>query len=142
MSLEEIQAAIPHRGSMLLLDEIVRRGEDSIVCKKLFRPDEYFFDGHYPDHPLVPGVILCESAMQAGAVLLAAMFDEAEGVPVAVRMNDVKFKRMVYPGDTVEHEVSLKESIGGAFFMQARIRCQGKIAAQFDFACKLAPAEK
>ena len=52
---------------MLLLDEIVEQTQDSIICRKTFRENEFFFQGHYPDFPIVPGVILCESAMQAGA---------------------------------------------------------------------------
>ena len=52
---------------VLLVDEIVEQSDKSIVCRKTFHPDEYFFQGHYPGYPLVPGVILCESAMQAVA---------------------------------------------------------------------------
>ncbi|MCH5372876.1 MAG: DUF5714 domain-containing protein, partial [Planctomycetes bacterium] len=58
MTREAIEAAIPHRPPMLLVDEIVRRDERSIVCRKTFRDGEYFFQGHYPGYPLVPGVIL------------------------------------------------------------------------------------
>ena len=71
MTLKTIQDAIPHRAPMLLLDEVVEQTEDTIICRKTFREDEYFFQGHYPGAPLVPGVILCEVAMQAGAVLLS-----------------------------------------------------------------------
>ncbi|MCA9203445.1 MAG: beta-hydroxyacyl-ACP dehydratase, partial [Planctomycetales bacterium] len=65
MSRAEIEAAIPHRPPMLLIDEIVERDERHIVCRKTFHADEFFFQGHYPDYPLVPGVILCEASMQA-----------------------------------------------------------------------------
>ena len=71
MTLAEIHAAIPHREPFLLLDEIVERDERRIVCRKTFRGDEYFYAGHYPGFPLTPGVLLCEAAMQAGAVLLS-----------------------------------------------------------------------
>ena len=138
MSRDEIQAAIPHRAPMLLVDEIVERYNDSIVCRKTFRPDEFFFQGHYPDHPLVPGVILCESAMQAGAILLSQFVEEGTGVPVATRLNEVKFKRMVRPGDTIELQVSLKERLAEAFFLQAKVTCEGKLAVRFEFACTMA----
>jgi len=58
---------------MLLIDEIIDQNEKSIVCSKTFHANEFFFQGHYPDHPIVPGVILCEVGFQAGAVLLAAV---------------------------------------------------------------------
>ncbi len=113
MSREAILAAIPHRDPFLLLDEIVEQGESRIVCRKRFTGEEYFFAGHYPQFPLVPGVILCEAAMQAGAVLLSQLRRSGRrgGVPVATRMNDVRFKQMVRPGDTIEIEVKLTERL-------------------------------
>ena len=79
--------------------------------------------------------------MQAGAVLLSRMIaEDAARVPVATRLNNVKFKKMVRPGDTVVLEVELTERLADAFFMNARVTCDGKMAACFDFACTLAPA--
>ncbi len=138
MNQEQIQAAIPHRPPMLLVDEVVEQDESRIVCRKTFRPDEFFFQGHYPGYPLVPGVILCESAMQAGAVLLAKFVQGTEGVPVATRLNEVKFKRMIRPGETIQIEVTLQERLADAFFMQAKVTCDGKLAVRFDFACTIA----
>ena len=146
MSLAEIQAAIPHREPFLLIDEIVERDARRIVCRKTFRPDEYFYAGHYPQFPLTPGVLLCEAAMQAGAVLLAQQVPRdaagaAARVPVATRMNDVRFKRMVKPGETVLIEVELNERLADAFFLSAKVTAEGKLAVRFDFACTLAAAE-
>ena len=135
MEISDIREAIPHRPPMLLVDKVVERTEKRIVCEKTFRQDEFFFQGHYPEKPLVPGVILCESAMQAGAILLSQFVDGNNGVPVATRMNDVKFRRMVHPSDTVELTVELKERLADAFFLRARVLLQGKVAVRFDFAC-------
>ncbi len=132
MSRQQILAAIPHRPPMLLLDEVVQWEGEHIVCQKTFQPDEWFFQGHYPDYPLVPGVILCEAAMQAGAVLLSKHVT-SDGVPVAGRLNDVKFKRMVRPGDTVLLDVTLDERMGDAFFLSAKVLCDGKPAATLSF---------
>lgn len=134
----EILNAIPHRPPMLLVDEVVEQGEDTILCRKTFRKDEFFFQGHYPDEPIVPGVILCESAMQAGAILLSKFVQDGSGVPVATRLNDVKFKNMVRPGDTIDMAVKLNERLSDAFFMQAKVTCDGKVAVRFDFACTMA----
>jgi 3-hydroxyacyl-[acyl-carrier-protein] dehydratase len=159
MSLAEIHAAIPHRPPFLMIDEIVERDERRIVCRKTFHADDYFYAGHYPNYPLTPGVLLCEAAMQSGAVLLAkyvppmvedlagsvapaAESDSPSGgrrVPVAARMNDVRFKRMVKPGETIDIEVVLNEQLAGVFFLSAKVTCNGLLAARLDFVCTLAP---
>jgi len=139
MSLAEIHAAIPHRRPFLLVDEIVEREDHRIVCRKTFTGDEEFYAGHYPDFPLTPGVLLLEAAMQSGAVLLSRFATETAGVPVATRINDVRFKRMVRPGETIQMEVELVERLADAFFMKAKVTCEGKMAARFEFACTMAP---
>jgi 3-hydroxyacyl-[acyl-carrier-protein] dehydratase len=139
MTEHSIEAAIPHRPPMLLVDEVLERTANAIVCRKTFRADEFFFQGHYPGYPLVPGVILCECAMQAGAILLAEFAAEGTGVPVATRLSDVKFKKMIRPGDTIQMEVTLNERVSDAFFLTAKVTCDNKLATRFDFACTMAP---
>jgi 3-hydroxyacyl-[acyl-carrier-protein] dehydratase len=138
MNPSEIEAGIPHRPPMLLIDEIVERSENRIICRKTFRADEFFFQGHYPGFPLAPGVILCECAMQAGAILLSQFLTDGNGVPVATRMNEVKFKNMVRPGDTIEITVELVERLANAFFLKAKVTKTGKLAVSFEFACAAA----
>lgn len=139
MSLDTIHAAIPHRAPFLLVDEVVEQTDDQIECRKTFSAQEYFFAGHYPGFPLVPGVLLCEAGMQAGAILLSRHVQGTQGrVPVATRMNEVKFKRMVRPGETITIDVHLVERLSDAFFLKAKITCEGEIAARFEFACTLA----
>jgi 3-hydroxyacyl-[acyl-carrier-protein] dehydratase len=139
MSRQAIEAAIPHREPFLLIDEIVEQSDDRIVCRKTFTGDEFWYRGHYPEFPLTPGVLLCEAAMQAGAVLLAKYASEGQGgVPVATRMNNVKFKTMVRPGDTIEMTVELVERMADAFFLNAKVTVGGKTAVAFEFACKMA----
>jgi 3-hydroxyacyl-[acyl-carrier-protein] dehydratase len=139
MSLEAIKSAIPHREPFLLVDEVVDQSESRIVCRKRFTGEELWYAGHYPEFPLTPGVLLCEAAMQAGAVLLSKFAAESTGgVPVATRMNNVKFRNMVRPGDTIEMTVELVERMADAFFLKATVTVDGKTAVTFDFACKLA----
>lgn len=139
MTLAEIHAAIPHRDPFLLIDEIVSCDAQRIVCRKRFTGEEYFFAGHYPGQPLTPGVLLCEAAMQAGAVLLSRQPEASgEGVPVATRMNDVRFKRPVRPGDVIEIEVELVERLAQAWFLKAKVTKGGQVAARLEFACTLA----
>ena len=139
MSKQAIYDAIPHREPFLLVDAVVAQSDARIECLKTFAGDEDFFRGHYPGHPLVPGVLLCEAAMQAGAILLSPLLAAAGGrVPVATRMNDVRFKRMVRPGDTIRMEVALIERLADAFFLAAKVTVDGKLAVRFDFACTAA----
>jgi 3-hydroxyacyl-[acyl-carrier-protein] dehydratase len=139
MSLEQIYAAIPHRPPFLLVDEIVSQDENRIVCRKTFEPAEYFYQGHYPHFPITPGVLLCEACMQAGAILLSRhVARESAGVPVATRMNEVRFKRMVKPCETIEIEAELTERLGDAFYLKGRVRCEGKLCVSLEFACTMA----
>lgn len=139
MTLEAIKAAIPHREPFLLIDEIIERDENRIVCRKTFTGDEFWFRGHYPGFAITPGVLLCEAAMQAGAVLLSHYAAQQPGtVPVATRANNVQFKKMVLPGDTVLIETTLVEKVSTAYFLSARVTAAGKVAVRLDFACTLA----
>jgi 3-hydroxyacyl-[acyl-carrier-protein] dehydratase len=134
-----IPDAIPHRGPMLLIDAVVAYDQDHIVCRKTFRADEHFLQGHFPGDPIVPGVILCECALQAGAVLLAQRPAGSAGVPLATRLDQVRFRRVVRPGETIEIDVHLRDQVSQAYYLDARIRCGGQMAARMEFACTLAP---
>lgn len=142
MSLEAIKSAIPHREPFLFIDEIVEQTDNHIVCRKTFTGEEFWYEGHYPNFPLTPGVLLCEAAMQAGAVLLSKIVSpDPDIVPVVSRMNHVKFKTMVRPGDVVTLEVELTEQLAGAFFLDATVMVGNRTAVTFDFACKMAPCQ-
>ena len=146
MDLQEIKRRIPHRAPMLLVDAIVEETETTIVCNKTFSEDEYFFQGHFPGSPIVPGVIQCECCLQAGAVLLAGRSgsDSADGpsgeLPVATRMDNVKFKRMISPGDSVEMHVTLNEQVSNAYYLTGKMMLSGKLAMRLDFSVTMSPA--
>ena len=142
MTLSEIEAAIPHRAPFLFVDEIVERSDRRIICRKTFHGDEFFYQGHYPGRPLTPGVLLCEAAMQAGAILLSRQVGDLPGVPVATRINNVRFKQPVRPGETIELDVELVERLADAFFLEAKVSCQGKVAVRLEFACTVAQLEE
>lgn len=134
----QIEAVIPHRKPMLLIDEIVEQTPDTIHCRKQFQADDFFVQGHFPDYPLVPGVILCECALQSGAILLASKTPATGVVPVATRLDGVKFKQMVRPGDSVDIHVTMKDVVSTAYFLSGKILVDGKLAARLDFACTVA----
>jgi len=142
MKRKDILEAIPHREPFLMVDEIVEQTDSRIRCTKTFTGQEDFFAGHYPGRPLVPGVLLCEAAMQAGPILLSKLLTERPGyLPVATRINDVRFKRMVRPGETMVMEVELVERLADAFFLKAKVTVDEKVAVRFEFACTAAKME-
>ena len=135
-----ITSRIPHREPFLWLDRIVELNENSILAEKTFSADLPLFSGHYPDYPLVPGVILCEAVFQAGALLIGELFaddEEITGVPVLTRILGAKFKREVRPGDTIVISATLQEYVGSAWFLKGSVRVNGKVAVQVEFACML-----
>ena len=138
---DEICRLIPHRDPFLWIDEVLAVSENQITARKRISPDLDVFRGHYPGSPVLPGVLLCESALQAGAVLIAlqGVPVKPEGrVPVATRLNNVKFRQMVRPGDELEIEVQVTDRLADTFYLSGKIRVAGKVAAQLDFACTVA----
>jgi len=136
--------AIPHRPPFLFVDDIVEVDDHRIVTRKFADPEADFFRGHYPGHPVMPGVLVCESCFQAGALLIAHKMGSLKGsasVPVLTRIGDARFKRMVSPGQTLNVEVTLDEEMEGAFFMTGRVAVDGKAVLRVTFACTLAAEE-
>lgn len=129
--------AIPHRPPFLLVDEIVAMEGNTIRTRKLTAPGDALFNGHFPGYPLMPGVLICEAIVQSGAILIAHLTQDPIGdrIPVLTRISNAKFKRPVRPGDTLDMEVTLKEKLGGAYFMQGVARVTGSVAASIEFAC-------
>jgi 3-hydroxyacyl-[acyl-carrier-protein] dehydratase len=141
-ALREIHAAIPHREPFLFVDRIVERAPDRLVTEWHVPAQAPFFRGHYPGHPLVPGVLICESAFQAGAILCAGDERDAVGqgtVPVLTKIGDARFKRTVGPGETLRCELELVERVGTARYMTARISCEGEAVLRIEFVVALKP---
>lgn len=138
----EIERRIPHRDPFLWIDEVTALGEGRIVAKKFLDPSLDVFRGHYPQFPILPGVLQCEAAFQAAAILIAETQSPADGkVPVATRLNNVKFRRPVRPGETLEIEVRLTERLADAYFLTGHVRVEGRTATRLEFACTAATLE-
>ena len=136
-----IEALIPHRDPFLWIDEVIEMTDTTIRAKKHISGDLDVFRGHYPHFPVLPGVLICEAAFQAGAILIAKSGEVGEGkVPVVTRLNNTKFRNMVRPGDTIDIEVELTEKLSNAFFLTGKVTVDGKPAVRLEFACAAADA--
>ena len=137
---EEVLSRIPHRDPFLWVDEITSRDDRSIATRKTLPTDLDVFRGHYPGSPIMPGVLLCESIFQSGALLLSCLLESGTlaihgTIPVITRIESAKFKRQVRPGDTLDITVHLKEIISSVCFMKGTLKVSGKTAVQVEFAC-------
>jgi len=140
--MEEVLMAIPHRPPFLFVDKIVELTETKIKTTKEISPEEPFFKGHYPGNPIMPGVLICESIFQTGAILLSSIIsDVGDGTPVLTRISNAKFKNMVMPGSLLEMEAELVEKVSNAFFLKGSASSAGKTVVTVEFAVSLVKAE-
>jgi 3-hydroxyacyl-[acyl-carrier-protein] dehydratase len=139
MSFEQIYQAIPHRPPFLFVDAIDELTETRIRTTKRIHGHEPFFQGHYPDYPIMPGVLVCESIFQSGAILISKRMDSSSlhGIPVLTRIQDARFRNMVRPDDILEIEVEIAEVISNAYFLKGKAKVSGKTAVTVAFACSL-----
>lgn len=145
MADEAILRAIPHRPPFLFLDELIEVTDERVVARKYVDPNEAYFAGHYPDRPIMPGVLICESAFQAGAVLLAHRVGPeklATHIPVLARIKEARFSNMVLPGQTMDITADLDDTLAEAFYMIGRVKVDAKQVLYVAFACMLKPREE
>ncbi len=137
--METIYKTIPHRPPFLFVDKIIEITAEGAVCERTIRADEPQFEGHYPGNPIMPGVLLCESVFQTGAIYLAKQI-EAEGkslhevTPVLSRIRDARFKSMVKPGDTLTISVTMIETLSKFHFLKGKVLNGSKVALTIEFA--------
>lgn len=138
---QEVLAALPHRDPFLFIDEIESIDDSGITASRKITGEEDFFRGHYPNNPIMPGVLLCECIFQAGALFLSRQMQLGEAAtsatPVVTRVQNVRFRSPVKPGDQLSISATLKEKVSGVFFMSGFIKKDGKKAVTLEFACTL-----
>ena len=134
MNRGEIEKLLPHRGSMLLLDEVSREGEEAHGVYNV-RGDEFFLDGHFPGSPVVPGVILCEILAQSACVLLGGGLKASE-LPMYAGLNNVRFRSPVRPGDRFETRCRIKRAKHPFYFAEGSGYVGDRlcVSAEFSFA--------
>lgn len=144
LNLEQIKEIIPHRDPFLLIDEIIELepGVKAIALKRL-TGDEYWFKGHFPQKPVQPGVLMLEMLAQTGAVCALSMPENKGRIAYFGGLDKVKFRNMVFPGDTLKLEVEMIRSRGSVGVGKgiATIAGSGKKAVSAEFTFALGDAE-
>lgn len=134
MNRDDIMRLIPHRPPFLFLDEIINIDDLATHGRTFVDPEWALFQGHYPDFAILPGVIQCEMAFQAAAVLIASIRATGDGrVPVVARLNNTKFRRIVRPGETVDIHVAITDKVRDVYYLTATVGVGKEISTRLDF---------
>ena len=133
---------IPHRHPFLFVDRVIEESADTIKTEKEINPKEPFFEGHYPGKPIMPGVLIFESIFQTGAIMMGKRIANEGRIPVLTRVNNIKLKHAVHPGDKLQVEVTLKDLVSTAAYMTGKASVNGKIAVSLEFSAMLVEETK
>ena len=131
---EEIKKIIPQREPFLMIEEVIEvvPGEKAI-CIKNVSEDEYYFKGHFPGNPIMPGVLIVESLAQAGAVAILSKEENKGKNALFGGIDKMKFKRMVKPGDTLNLEVNIIKQKGPIGVGEGKATVNGELACKGEF---------
>ena len=140
INVEQIQELLPHRYPFLLVDRVIEIVPDvSVVAIKNATINEPFFQGHFPGHPVMPGVLIIEALAQAAGLLTQISRrlkgDNGSALFYLVKVDNARFNAPVVPGDQLRMEVSLKRLMRGMGLFTARALVDGKVVASCEVMC-------
>ena len=137
-TLEQIEKTLPHRHPFLLVDKIIELTDTSIVGVKNVTFNEWFFPGHFPGNPVMPGVLQIEALAQTGGILCINAMPKGEYDTYFLKINNCKFKQMVKPGDTMLLKLELMAPIRrGICEMRGTVYVNGKVATESELVAQV-----
>jgi beta-hydroxyacyl-ACP dehydratase FabZ len=143
LDINEIRAILPHRYPFLLVDRIVEMEPERVVGIKNVTLNEPFFMGHFPDFPVMPGVLIVEAMAQtAGVLVLKSMPDRSNKLVLLVAIDYARFRRPVVPGDTLRMEMTIVKRKASVAKIAGRATVDGQLVAEVEVMCKLADKEE
>src|SRR5215831_5389751 len=143
LDINEIRGILPHRYPFLLVDRIVEMDSERIVGIKNVTANEPFFNGHFPDFPVMPGVLIVEAMAQAAGVLVLKNIDDRESkLVLLVAIENARFRKPVVPGDTLRLEMKVIKRKASVAKMAGRATVDGQLVAEAEVMCKLADKEE
>ncbi len=143
LDIEEIRKILPHRYPFLLVDRIVELEADRIVGIKNVTVNEPFFQGHFPDFPVMPGVLIIEAMAQvAGVLVLKSIPDRSSKLVLLAGVDSARFRRPVLPGDQLRIEMKAVKVKASVAKMQGTATVDGETVAEVEVLCKLANREQ
>jgi beta-hydroxyacyl-ACP dehydratase FabZ len=139
LDINEIRGILPHRYPFLLVDRIVELETDRVVGIKNVTVNEPFFQGHFPDFPVMPGVLIIEAMAQAAGVLvLKSIPDRENKLVLLVAVENARFRKPVVPGDSLRMEMKVIKRKASVAKMAGVATVDGVVVAEAEVMCKLA----
>ena len=139
LNIQEIRELLPHRYPMLLVDRILDMNETRIVGIKNVTVNEPFFMGHFPDFPVMPGVLVIEAMAQvAGVLVLKSLGGRNEKLVLLASVEEAKFRKPVVPGDQLRIEMTVERRKATVAKMRGVATVAGQVVAEAVVMCKLA----
>jgi 3-hydroxyacyl-[acyl-carrier-protein] dehydratase len=138
LDINEIRSILPHRYPFLLVDRILELETDRIVGIKNVTHNEPMFTGHFPDFPVMPGVLIVEAMAQTGGVLvLKSIPDRDKKLVLLVAIENARFRKPVVPGDTLRMEMKVLKRKATVVKMAGEATVDGQVVAEAEVMCKL-----